>query len=112
MPERKATSIFSVSLPKGLAEFAREKAEQEGLSFSALIKVSLAKYTGYKGSIFVQNGGDHASSKSAETHARVCEKMREAKARKRKGLREEGVYAEAERRRRKASSNGKRRDVA
>jgi len=101
MPERKATSIFSVSLPKGLAEFAREKSEQEGLSFSALIKVSLAKYTGYKGSIFVQNGGDHASSKSAETHARVCEKMREQKAPKR--VREEAARRIKEQRERNNS---------
>lgn len=80
--ESEKTQIVAASLPVGLATFAKAWAKDHGVAFSAVLKEALAKHIGYEGNIFVQNGGDRSRFKSEATHARVCEKMREAKAKK------------------------------
>lgn len=80
MGDRKKLIIF----PAELLDFAENYAEKHGKTFSALVRNALATYVGFNGSIEVAPahgaGGDLARYKTAETHARVCEKMREAKA--------------------------------
>jgi len=102
----KVVAIVGVSLPIGLIAFARDWSAERGKALSAVVKEALAKYVGYKGDLFVQNGGDRSMYRNKSDLGKQAALMREAKARKRKGLRgEEGVYAEAERRRRKARSS-------
>jgi len=99
------TKVVAVSLPVKLIAFARDWSAERGEAFSAVVKDALAKYVGYKGSLYVQVGGDRSMYRNKSDLEKQAALMREAKARKRKGLREEGVYAEAERRRRKARSS-------
>jgi len=102
----KVVAIVGVSLPVGLVAFARDWSAERGEAFSAVVKEALAKYVGYKGDLFVQNGGDRSMYRSKAEMEKQAAVMRAAKARKRKGLREKDVQAEAERRK-KARSNGK-----
>jgi len=96
------TKVVAVSLPVKLIAFAREWSSERGEAFSAVVKDALAKYVGYKGSLYVQVGGDRSMYRNKSDLEKQAALMREAKARKRKGLRE--VYAEG-RSRKERSSN-------
>jgi len=83
-----------------VVERAEEEATRRGITFSAFICLLIENALGLESSPALR-GGDHASSKSAETHARVCEKMREQKALKR--VREEAARRIKEQRERNNS---------
>lgn len=90
--------IITASVPIELASAAKEYARRNGVSFSELIRKALFEKIGFKGALPVMphggvragsgakkgqgNGGDLSRFKTPETHARVCAKMREAKAKK------------------------------
>lgn len=86
-----ATINVGVSLPKELVVEAKTRAEKEGVSFSVIVCKGLNQYLGTNVPVPVWGrkvglGGDMSKYKTAETHARVCERMREAKEAKRSGI--------------------------
>lgn len=74
----------AVKFPENLLAQAESFAKSRRWSFSTLVREAVAEMIGFKEDIEVAPahgaGGDLARYKTAETHARVCEKMREAKA--------------------------------
>lgn len=90
--------IITASVPIELASAAKEYARRNGDSFSELIRKALFEKIGFKGVLPAMphggvragsgakkgqgNGGDLSRFKTPETHARVCAKMREARAKK------------------------------
>jgi len=89
-----------ICFPQKVVERAEEEATRRGITFSAFVCSLVENALGLESSPALR-GGDHASSKSAETHARVCEKMREQKALKR--VREEAARRIKEQRERNNS---------
>ncbi len=80
-----ATENIGATLPKEVVNIAKEEAKARGITFSALVNLSLCSFLGLD--VSQQKwGGDRSKYKSAETHARVCERMREAKEAKRTGV--------------------------
>lgn len=97
----KENVIITASVPIELVSAAKEYARGNGVTFSELIRKALLEKIGFKGVLPIMShggarvgagakkgqgsGGDLSRFKSPETHARVCAKMRAAKAAKARG---------------------------
>lgn len=75
------TKTVGTVLPESVIEKAKAKANEAQMTLSAFVAKLVFDACGVPYSR-AGWGGDHSKAKTAETHARVCAKMRDAKARK------------------------------
>ena len=74
---------ITLGFPEELYSHAQNTAFERGVSLSEIIRLSVAKECGFYGYSSIKWGGDRSSSKTKDTHASVCARMRAAKAEKR-----------------------------